>query len=132
MGFIYDMKETGKTIYEVSIPTLKRMVAADLKINEDAITITAMFDRSGYQRDEYSEFNGLKITVDHSKVAPKIGLQYPPGMRGDTQFTSCGPRGYDESLSNAVRSTVALSNADGKRPHQETCGNVVDNGPRCP
>jgi hypothetical protein len=129
MGFITDIKETGKTIYEVNLVTLKKMVAVDLGINEEAITVTAMMANAGGYDAGTDVFNGLKITVDHSKVKPKDGLQYPAGVRAST---SCGPRGYDESLSNAARATVALSNADGKGSYQETWGNVVDNGPRCP
>lgn len=102
MGFIKDVESTGVTTYTVNIDTLKKMVAEDLNVSIEAITISAKMVTKGYQRDEYQEFGGLTISVDHSKNKIKTVLQYPLGVRGDTQFTSCGPRGYDESTSKKL------------------------------
>jgi hypothetical protein len=72
MGFINNIAETGKTIYEVDVETLKKMVAADLGVNIEAVSVSVNMKQMGYPREE-SVFAGLRITVDHSKVIIQNG-----------------------------------------------------------
>lgn len=82
MGFITDIKDSITT-YSISVGALKKMVAADLNVNPEAVTVTAKMRTTGYQRDEYEVFDGLVITVSNAKVTANSGLHYPPGVRGE-------------------------------------------------
>ena len=102
MGIINNIKDTGFTTYDVNLETLIKLVAQDLNVPVDAVSVEEKtITRSDtFGRDSWEEFAGIKVKVDNSKVTkPAPSLQYPPGVRmNDYKFRDDEPIGQRDFL----------------------------------
>lgn len=58
----------GIVTYELGIENLRKLVANDLGVPVNAVSITAKNKHCGDQRDSWTEFDGITIRVDNAKV----------------------------------------------------------------
>lgn len=71
--------KSTKTTYLVNLDELKILIADDLKVNADAVTVRfVMTDQSGYgDRSTNYQVTGVEVIVDNTINEPRTGRIFP-------------------------------------------------------